>query len=193
MGGPEKTVKENIEIRFFLTPTRARKLLATWRNEKRQLHPYSFEDYYFTKGKSQAKIRRWKSSHVPKTEIIFFQRKSGLKTERGRPATSFRNASEELESLGFRPRLKIVKKKAWLVSKKGMQTYALEFVPGLGWTGEIEVPTKDKKTIPNHLAQLKHWGATDFTKKSMFHLMQERLDMNWLPSRYTHGKVGQLV
>ncbi len=177
MDRSDKTIKENFEIRFFLTPSHAKKLLATWRDERRGLHPYSFVDYYFIKGKSKAKIRKWKSLHTPKTEIIFFQRKKGLKTETSRPTSSLWTASVELESLGFKPHLKIVKKKAWLVSKKGLQTYALEFVPGLGWTGEIEVSAKDKMTIPNHLAQLKCWGATGFTKKSMLQLMRKRLDV----------------
>lgn len=177
------STKENIEIRFFLTPTGARKLLTKWKNEKRRLEPYSFVDHYFTRGKSRAKIRKWKSAHTPKIEIIFFKRKAGVKTESNKAATSLQTASKELEALGFKPYLKIVKERAWLVSKSGISTYALEFVPGLGWTGEIEVPVKDRKKIPNHVEHLKRMGATRVARKSMLQLMEQRLERKRLPVR----------
>lgn len=178
MGVFKGSTKENIEIRFFLTPAGARKLLTTWRNEKRRLEPYSFVDYYFTRGKPRAKVREWKSAHTPKIEIIFFKRRAGVKTERNKAATSLRTASRELESLGFEPYLKVVKEKAWLVSKRGMSTYALEFIPGLGWTGEIEVPVKGRKKIPSHVENLKRMGAIKVTKKSILQLMEDRPKRN---------------
>lgn len=176
MSASEGSVKENIEIRFFLTPANARKLLAAWKSEKRRLQPYSFVDYYFVKGRSRAKIRTWRSAHVPRIEIIFFRRRKGVKTEKGKAAASLRTASKELESLGFGPHLKIIKKRAWLVCKEGLPTYALELVPRLGWTGEIEVPVRDSKKIPSHLEQLRRMGAIGYTMKSMLQLMEERLE-----------------
>jgi len=169
-------VKENIEIRFLLTPSAATKLLKTWRREDRRLEPYSFTDYYFTGGRSPAKIRRWNSPHTPKVEIIFHKRKFGVKTERSQDATSLEAASKELKSLGFKPYLRIVKERAWVVSKKGMPTYALEFVPGLGWTGEIEVPLKNRKKIPSLVKDLRHTGTIRATRKSMLQLMEEKLE-----------------
>ena len=98
-----------------------------------------------------------------------------MKTENAKPAQSFRAASKELELLGYKPYLKILKKKAWLVSKKHMPTYAFEYVPGLGWTGEIEIPVKDREKISDRIAELRRMGATNLTKKSMLQLMEQRL------------------
>lgn len=166
-------MKENIEIRFLFTPKSARRLLKQWRSEKWKLEPYSFIDHYFARGKSSVKIRSWRTAHVPKVEIIYFKRTSGVKTERRQAATSLAAASAELRTLGFKPDLKIIKKRAWLASKKGMQTHALEYVPGLGWTGEIEVPVSDRSQIAKHVEHLKQLGAIAVTKKSMLQLMKE--------------------
>ncbi len=166
--------KENFEVRFFLPPTRAKKLLALWRNERRRFEAYSFVDHYFTKGRTQAKIRKWNSVHKPRVEIIFFEREHGLKTEESRPATNFQTAMKRLRGQGFSQDLTIYKKKAWLISKKGMPTYAIEYVPGLGWTGEIEVPEQNKKDIQNYVAYLKRLGADGFTKKSMLQIMKQK-------------------
>lgn len=149
--------------------------MALLKKEKWKFKPYSFIDYYFTRGTSLAKVREWDSPHVPKTEIIFFTRKDGLKTEKSKPSASLRIASRKLMSLGFEPYLKIVKKKAWLISKRGMPTYAFEYVPGLGWTGEIEVPPTGKRRISGYVARLKRMGATRFTEKPMLELMEKRL------------------
>jgi len=170
------SVKENIEIRFLLTPDAAQKLLTTWKKEKWKLEPYSFADHYFARGRSRAKIRKWRSPHVPKVEIIFYKRRFGVKTERSKAATSLEAASKKLKSLGFKPYLRIVKERAWLVSKKGMPTYALELVPGLGWTGEIEVALKNRKKIPSLVEDLRHTGAIRATRKSMLQLMEEKLE-----------------
>jgi len=167
--------KQNIEIRFFFTTRDAKKLLTRWREERWQMRFYSFVDHYFTKGRSQAKIRRWTSRHRPRTETILFYRSNGVKTENSRLAQSFRAASKELELSGYKPYLKILKKKAWLVSKKGMPTYAFEYVPRLGWTGEIEIPVKHREKISDRIAELRRMGATNLTKKSMLQLMEERL------------------
>lgn len=167
--------KQNIEIRFFFTTRNAKKLLTRWRKEKWQMRSYSFVDNYFTRGRSRAKIRRWRSSHRSRTETILFYRRNGVKTENTKPAQSFRVASKELELLGYKPYLKILKKKAWLVSKKGMPTYAFEYVPRLGWTGEIEIPVRERGKISDRIAELRRMGATNLTKKSMLQLMEERL------------------
>ena len=169
--------KENFEVRFFLTPARADKLLALWRKERRRFKAYSFVDHYFTKGRTQAKIRKWNSVHKPRVEIIFFEREHGLKTEESRPATNFETAMKRLRGQGFSQDLTIYKKKAWLIRKKGMPTYAIEYVPGLGWTGEIEVPEQNKKGIQNHTAYLKRLGASGFTKKSMLQIMKDKQRM----------------
>jgi len=176
MGPSKGSVKENIEIRFLLTPTASRKLLKTWKREDWRLEPYSFTDYYFTKGKSRPKIRRWNSPHVPKVEIIFHKRMFGVKTERSKAAASLEAASKELVLSGFKPYVKIVKERAWLVSKKGMPTYALEFVPGLGWTGEIEVPLKNSEKISSFVKDLRRMGAIRVTRKSMLQLVEEKLE-----------------
>jgi adenylate cyclase class IV len=175
MDTSERRVKENIEIRFFMTSANARKLLATWKSEKRQLEPYSFVDHYFVRGRLRTKVRVWRSAHTPKTEVISFRRRNGVKTEETMSATNLRAATRELESLGFIPYLKIVKKKAWLVSGDGKSTYALELVSRLGWTGEIEVPVRHRKRIPRYLKQLQLMGAVSHSKKSMLQLMEEKL------------------
>ncbi len=166
--------KENFEIRFFLKPESAKRLLALWKNEKRIFKPYSLVDYYFSKGKSQAKVRRWNSDHTPRNEIIFFERKQGLKKEKSQSAPRFHLALMRLRDEGFRSGLRICKKRAWLVSKKGMPTYAIEYIPGLGWTGEIEVPKWNRKKIPPLMRYLERFGASSFTTKSMLQIMQER-------------------
>ena len=176
MSPSKGSVKENIEIRFLLTPSAAKKLLKTWKKNGWRLEPYSFTDYYFTKGKSHPKIRRWNSLHVPKVEIIFHKRRFGVKTERSKAATSLEAASKELGLSGFKPYVKIVKERAWLVSKKGMPTYALELVPGLGWTGEIEVPLKNRKKIPSFVKDLRRMGAIRVTRKSILQLMEEKIE-----------------
>jgi hypothetical protein len=187
----EESVKRNIEIRFLLKPSKARRLLATWKSEKRTIKPYSFVDYYYTCGKMQAKIRQWKSLHVPRTEIIVFRRKAGVKTERTRGAANLTAATRELTSMGYAPRLKIAKKKAWLVDKKGEPTCAFEFVPSLGWTGEIEVSPEDRSQIPRHVDYLKRMGATRVAMKSILQLMEERLGRK-RPRMHRHRVCGVL-
>ena len=70
--------------------------------------------------------------------------------------------------------MRLEKKKAWLITKKGKPTFAIELVPGLGWTGEIEVPEKDKKMITEYIKELKAYGAKDFSKKSLLELYKKR-------------------
>lgn len=165
--------KENIEIRFFASPAGARNLINHWRNEGWCFDPYAFIDHYFTKGKQQAKVRVWKQPKKP-TEIIFSWRRDGLKTEVREKVNDLKSAEQILEQKGFESYLTILKKKAWLIEKKGMPTLAFELVPGVGWTGEIEVPWKDRHTVPKHVAYLKSMGAKDFTKKSMLQIMEEK-------------------
>lgn len=174
MGAYRNNKKTNIEIRFFLTPSGARRLIQAWRAEKRSFDPYSFTDFYFTKGKSQAKIRLWKRPRKP-TEMIFSCRKNRVKTETRQIVQDAKAAKKQLETEGFRPYLKIAKKRALLVSKKGQRTYMLELVPGIGWTGEMEVPVKDREKIPHYVSYLRSFGATGFTTKSMLRIMEEKL------------------
>jgi len=168
------TKKENIEIRFFASPTVARKLLKHWKEEKWHFSFYSFVDHYFTKGKQQAKVRVWKRPKYP-MEIIFFWRKNGLKTEVREKVKDLKIAEKILEDKGFDHYLDIIKKQVWYVGKSGMPMFALELVPGIGWTGEVEVPWKDRQDVPKHVAYLKSMGAKDFTKKSMLQIMEERM------------------
>lgn len=156
-----------------MSPAGARKLLNAWKDNKWKFDPYSFTDYYFTKGKQQAKVRVWKQPKMP-TEIIFSWRKNGLKTEIREKVKDFKSAEPILEKKGFGPYLTIFKKKAWLVEKKDMPVFVFELVPGIGWTGEIEVSWKDRRDVPKHVAYLKSMGATDFTKKSMLQIMEEK-------------------
>lgn len=185
-----ESLKRNIEIRFLMKPSKAKKLLAIWKSEKRAIKPYSFVDYYYTLGNLQAKVRHWRSAHTPRTEIILFHRRAGVKTERTGGASSLRSATRELRSMGYTPRLKIVKRKAWLVSKKGQPTYALEFVPGLGWTGETEVSPRDRSRIPRHVAYLKRMGATRVARKSILQLIEEELGRKRSRTRrdHVHGR-----
>ena len=166
--------KENIEIRFFASPAGARKLLRCWKEDGWCFDPYSFTDYYFMKGKHQAKVRVWRQPKIP-TEMIFSWRKGGLKTEIREKVKDLKSAEPILDEKGFDPYLTISTKKAWLIEKRGMPVFAFEFVPGIGWTGEIEVPWKDRKDVPKHVAYLKSMGAKDFTKKSMLQIMEERM------------------
>ncbi|VVB73135.1 Uncharacterised protein [uncultured archaeon] len=166
--------KENIEIRFFASPAGARRLLKAWKDGKWKFDPYSFTDHYFRKGGQQAKVRVWRQPRMP-TEIIFSWRRNGLKTEIREKAKDLKAAEPVLEKKGFDPYLTIFKKKAWLVEKRGMPTFAFELVPGIGWTGEMEVPWADRKDVPKHVAYLKSMGAKDFTKKSMLQIMEERM------------------
>jgi len=166
--------KENIEIRFFMTPASAKAMLSKFRKEKRKFLPYSFTDYYFKKAGAIAKIRKWRSKHGPAVQLIFVKRKNGLKTEAIHPVANLKKEFSNLKQEGYRQDIKIQKKKAWLITKSGKPIYAIEFVHSLGWTGEIEVPEKDKKRIKGHLQELKWYGATDFSKKSLFELYKER-------------------
>jgi len=163
--------KENIEIRFFASPAGARKLLKGWKEEGWRFDPYSFTDHYFMKGKQQAKVRVWRQPKKP-TKIIFSWRKGGLKTEVREKVKNLKTAEPILEKKGFDPHIRIFKRKAWLVEKRGMPVFAFELVPGIGWTGEIEVPWKDRRDVPKHVAYLKSMGAKDFTKKSMLQIME---------------------
>ena len=165
--------KQNIEVRFFTSPAGARKLLKRWKEEGWRLDPYSFTDHYFKKGKRQAKVRVWRQPKMP-TEIIFSWRKDGLKTEVRENVKDLKTAEPILDKKGFDSYLTIFKKKAWLVEKRGMPMFAFELVPGIGWTGEVEVPWKDRKDVPKHVAYLKSMGAKDFTKKSMLQIMEDR-------------------
>jgi hypothetical protein len=166
--------KENIAIRFFTSPAGARNLLKSWKEEGWRFDPYSFTDHYFMKGRQQAKVRVWRQPKMP-TEIIFSWRKGGLKTEIREKVKDLKTAEPMLDKKGFDPYLTIFKKKAWLVEKRDMPVFAFELVPGIGWTGEIEVQRKDRRDVPKHVAYLKSMGAKDFTKKSMLQIMEERM------------------
>ncbi len=166
--------KHNYELRFFFTPGDVRIILSLWKKEGRQFKAYSFTDYYFSRDRRNVKIRRWHSNHKPRIEVITFQRKRGLKTESSRPEVDLRKALKKLLDRGFEKNLVICKKKAWLVSAKGMPTYAIEFIPEIGWTGELEVPQVKKREIRSHIEYLKRNGAFGFTKQSMLQIMKSR-------------------
>jgi len=165
--------KRNIEVRFFLSPAAARRLLRSWHEEERKVEPHAYVDYYFTKGASTAKVRRWYSHRSPRIEIIMFSRKGKIKTERRVGAKSVQGAIQELEARGYDASITVDKKNGWRATSGGPRT-SCELVTGLGWTGEIEIPPKDRKKTNELIAGLKAIGATGFTFKPMLQIMAER-------------------
>jgi len=167
--------KENIEIRFFFSDKKIKNVLKIWRSEKRIFVPYSFTDFYFMKGNKIVKIRRWKSKHNPMLEFIDIERKRGLKKEESKTVKNMKDKVKELKDSGYKEKGIIEKKKAWLIYKTNKPTadYAIEFIPRLGWSGEIEVPEKDKNLIPSYINYLKNLGAYGFSKKPLLILFME--------------------
>jgi len=166
--------KENIEIRFFFSDKNVKKALDLWKKEKRSFESYSFTDFYLIKNKNIVKIRRWHSFHRPKIELINVKRKKGLKTEKSKAVKNIRAVVNNLKKKGYKESAVIKKRRAWLIKKQNKPTYAIEYIDKLGWSGEIEVPEKDKKLIQKYLNYLKLVGAKDFSKKSLLDLFKSR-------------------
>ena len=166
--------KKSIEIRFFFSDKNIKKALDLWKKEKRKFESYSFTDFYFIKNKNIIKIRKWHSFHQPKIELINAKRKKGLKTEKSKTVKNIQAAINNLKKQGYKESAVIKKRRAWLIKKQNKPTYAIEHIDKLGWSGEIEVPEKDKNLIQKYLNYLKLVGAKDFSKKSLLDLFKSR-------------------
>ena len=174
-GKGSRNKKQNIELRFFVDPSAAKSLLKKWKEEGFKFDPYSFTDFYFRgerSSKKLAKIRKWKRPKRP-AEIIFFSRNRDVKTEERKKMKTFGQAVKHLEGLGFESYLKIDKKKAWMIKKKD-RIYAFEFIPELGWTGEIEIPVSGKHRLKEEIALLKHHGVKTFSVSSLLDAMEKK-------------------
>jgi len=165
--------KRNIEIRFFLSPAAARRLIRTWHEEGRDVEPHAYIDYYFVKGSSKAKVRKWLSRHTPKIELILFSRKGKVKTEKRKGVKSVQDAIDELEGKEYDSHITVTKKNGWRATSGGPQT-SCELVADLGWTGEIEIPPGERKRTNELIAGLKALGATGFTIKSMLQILEDK-------------------
>ncbi|MCX8202244.1 MAG: hypothetical protein N3G74_00310 [Candidatus Micrarchaeota archaeon] len=172
----KKQTKSNIELRFFLDPSLSKKLSNKWKDEGYKSNCFSYTDFYFRhekSGKKFAKIRKWR---IPKwkPELIFFERKSGIKTETRRKYNSVAEATKHLENIGYEPYLKIDKKKCIKFAKKN-KSYFLEYIPGLGWTGEIEFAKNEKQRMKDEIGYLKSQGINRFSLASMLETMEQKL------------------
>ncbi len=175
MAEKSKDKKQNIELRFFVDPFTAKSLLKKWKKEGFRFNFYSFTDFYFRSERSRkklAKIRKWKRPKKP-TEIIFFSRANGVKTEERKRMKTFGQAVKYLEGLRFESYLNIEKRKAWMVEKKD-KIYAFEFIPEFGWTGEVEIPISKKKSIKQEVAELKTLGVKNFSLSSLLEYMEKK-------------------
>ena len=185
----EQSKKQNIELRFFVDPSTAKSLIKHWKCEGFHFDPYSFSDFYFRSERSSkklAKVRKWKKPKRP-IEIIFFSRDKGVKTEERKKMKNFAQASNFLEGMGYESYLTIDKKKAWMVKKDGTE-YAFEFIPELGWTGEVEIPVGEKHRLNEEIAKLKLHGAKTFSLSSLLDAMEKKkgLKMHKKPKMYRY-------
>ena len=134
------------------------------------VYKYEFDDYYYhpvlevwNPIRKILRIRYWHTPKKPTT--IYFVKNEVL--EKGRikfkrslyskgklPLFSgkLKLCKELLEDLGFKEWLVLKKKKAefWDIPKHKFQT-VFEFIPGLGWSGELEEEGKDVKVANRRL------------------------------------------
>lgn len=184
--------KLNIELRFFLEPSLAKKLSSSWKKEGYKKRIYSFLDIYFKhehSSKRLAKIRKWK---VPKfkPEVIFFKRKNGVKSESRKKFKNLQAAVNFLENLGYEKYLNIEKKKGLMFTNKSKKkTYVLENISGLGWSGEVEIAKDQKQRLKEEIEYLKSLGVKSFTLSSMLEIMEQKLGMKKLkkPKLYRYN------
>lgn len=185
-----KDNKQNIELRFFVDPSTAKSLLKRWKEEGFKFDPYSFTDFYFRSERSSkrlAKIRKWKKPKRP-ISVIFFSRSNGVKTEEHKKMKSFAHAARYLEKIGYESYLTIDKKKAWQIAKKDAGDYCFEFIPELGWTGEVEIPVGEKSRIRDEIAKLKEMGVKTFSLSPLLESMEKkkRLKVPKKPKMYRY-------
>jgi adenylate cyclase class IV len=138
------------------------------------LFPYEFTDHYFKPvgakwrlSERNLRIREWNYPSEPttiffvKTEIVTIGRlqfKRALYPEGKVPLYSgnIDACRSVLEGLGFEPWFEVAKKYSalWDLPRHGFKT-PLEFIEGLGWTGELEFegedPQQAKENIENAL------------------------------------------
>ena len=142
------------------------------------LYPYEFTDYYFKPARERwdplgknLRIREWKTPENPTT--IFFvkieiaslgnlQFKRALYPEGKVPlfSGSVYMCRSLLEDLGFESWFEIHKTKAklWKIPDHGFIT-AVEYIEGLGWTGELEFEGEDPEEAGQNIN--KALGALD--------------------------------
>jgi len=165
--------KSRYELRFLIKDPKL--LINQLKLEDRKFEPYRFTDFYYQlpgQGKRIAKIRKWGSRHKPRLQLIIVRRLAGQKKETREVIRNFKTAEAKLKALGYRKRLLIEKKKAWLVLKAGEPEIAIEFVPNLGWTGEVEFKSKNK-SVKTYIKKLKSLGAFNFSAKSLLQIVLE--------------------
>lgn len=134
------------------------------------VYRYEFDDHYYYPGpgiwnpvEKILKIRRWLKPRKP-TTIYFAQNrvieKNGLKFKQSvypegkLPLFSgeLNRCQEILRDLGFKKWFTIKKRNAefWEVPTYGFET-VFEFIPGLGWSGELEEEGKDVQKAKKRL------------------------------------------
>lgn len=171
--------KSNLELRFFVDPSTAKKLINLWKKHSNfKMKEYSFTDFYFKSersGKKMVKIRKWK---IPKfkPEAIFFERKNGVKSESRKHFGSFRSAAKYLEDLGYEPYLTISKEKVFIFTngKDKKDSVVIEKIKELGWSGEIEIPKEEKHLLKEKINLLKQVGVESFTLNSLLDVLEQK-------------------
>ncbi|MEM4134167.1 MAG: hypothetical protein QXO35_01745 [Candidatus Micrarchaeia archaeon] len=175
--------KSNFELRFFLDQSLAKKLSSSWKKEGYKTKIYAFLDIYFKherSAKKLAKIRKWK---IPKfkPEVIFFERKNGVKSESRKKFKNLQTAVNFLEKQGYEKYLEIEKKKGVIFTNKSKKkVYVLENIKGLGWSGEVEIAKDQKQKIKDEIEYLKSLGVSSFTLSSMLEIMEQKLGIKKL-------------
>ncbi|MCS7109337.1 MAG: hypothetical protein NZ903_00890 [Candidatus Micrarchaeota archaeon] len=176
-----KKMKTNIELRFFLSPSLYKKFSNQLMTDGYKAENFAYVDLYYRNENSEkkfAKIRRWRIPNR-KIELIFFERKNGLKSEIKRKFEKFADAASFLEKIGYEPYLKIDKKKCIKFAKKN-KSYFLEYISGLGWSGEIEFAKSEKNRIKEEIEHLKSYGINRFSFASMLEIMEQKLGLKKL-------------
>lgn len=147
------------------------------------VYKYEFDDYYYHPGpgiwdpvKKILRIRHWRKPKKP-TTIYFVQNKviekSGLKFKRSvypegkLPLFSgkLNRCQELLYGLGFKKWFTIKKRKAefWEIPAYHFET-VFEFIPGLGWSGELEEEGEDIKKAKKRLDEELKLLGVDLSK-----------------------------
>ncbi|MEM3702698.1 MAG: hypothetical protein QW054_01485 [Candidatus Micrarchaeia archaeon] len=170
--------KSNFELRFFLSPSLVKNLSSIWKKEGYKIKIYAFSDIYFKHERSSkkiAKIRKWKIPNL-KPEVIFFERKNGVKSESKKKFKNLQIAINFLENQGYEKYIEIEKKKGVMFTNKSKnKIYVLENIRSLGWSGEVEIAKDQKHKLKEEIEYLKSLGVSSFTLSSMLEIMEQRL------------------
>lgn len=174
-------IKKNIELRFFLEPTLAKKISKTLKEDGFKSKNYSYTDLYFrheTFTNKFVKIRKWKIPKM-KPEVIFFERKNGVKSEHRFKFNSIQAAVKFLEEKGYVPYIKVEKNKCIQFTKKG-KSYVLEKIASLGWSGEVEIPIERKETMKDEINYFKSFGVKSFSLLPILEIIEQKLGIKKL-------------